>query len=106
MRRVSALLASFAAAVVALEGCGETVVKGTGGGSSESTTGSAPATSGTGGTGGTIVTTPADKVDLLMMIDNSRSMADKQLILALAVPDLLGRLVNPRCVDAAGQPAG
>jgi hypothetical protein len=28
-------------------------------------------------------------VDLLLAIDNSRSMADKQQILALAVPDLV-----------------
>lgn len=51
------------------------------------------------------------KIDLLLAIDNSRSMADKQQILALAVPDLLSSFVNPRCLDAkgnavAGQPAG
>jgi len=39
------------------------------------------------------------KIDLLFMIDNSSSMADKQSILALAVPDLVNRLVNPVCVD-------
>ena len=39
------------------------------------------------------------KIDLLFMIDNSSSMADKQAILALAVPDLVGRLVNPVCID-------
>jgi hypothetical protein len=42
---------------------------------------------------------PADKIDLLFMIDNSASMADKQALLKDAVPDLLTRLVNPRCVD-------
>ena len=42
-----------------------------------------------------------DKIDLLLAIDNSGSMADKQQILALAVPDLVKRLVNPRCVDPA-----
>jgi hypothetical protein len=41
----------------------------------------------------------ADKVDLLLVIDNSRSMADKQKILALAVPDLVESLVNPPCID-------
>jgi hypothetical protein len=48
-----------------------------------------------------------DKIDLLLMIDNSSSMHDKQEILAEAVPDLVNRLVNPLCVDAAGkeQPA-
>lgn len=40
-----------------------------------------------------------DKIDLLFMIDNSASMADKQLILADAVPDLVDRLTNPVCVD-------
>lgn len=43
-----------------------------------------------------------DKIDLLFMVDNSVSMADKQQILQAAVPDLVGRLVNPVCVDAAG----
>src|SRR5262249_36278540 len=33
---------------------------------------------------------------------NSRSMADKQQILALAVPDLVASLVNPRCRDSSG----
>ncbi|MBK8253670.1 MAG: hypothetical protein IPK82_13510 [Polyangiaceae bacterium] len=40
-----------------------------------------------------------DKIDLVLSIDNSRSMADKQAILALAVPDLVKGLVNPGCVD-------
>src|SRR3954470_5438843 len=40
-----------------------------------------------------------DKIDLLLMIDNSRSMADKQQILADAVPDLVKGLVIPKCVD-------
>jgi len=30
-----------------------------------------------------------DKIDLVLAIDNSRSMADKQQILAKAVPDLV-----------------
>jgi hypothetical protein len=41
-----------------------------------------------------------EAIDLLLMIDNSRTMADKQAILASAVPDLVERLVNPRCIDA------
>ncbi len=45
-----------------------------------------------------------DKIDLLLVIDNSRSMADKQEILKLAVPDLVQQLVNPACVDDAGMP--
>lgn len=43
-----------------------------------------------------------DKIDLLLAVDNSRSMADKQEILALAVPDLVEGLVNPACVDPTG----
>ncbi|MCL2725845.1 MAG: hypothetical protein FWD69_15565, partial [Polyangiaceae bacterium] len=40
-----------------------------------------------------------DKVDLLFMIDNSSSMADKQAILSQAVPQLLNGLLQPACVD-------
>jgi hypothetical protein len=39
-----------------------------------------------------------DKLDLLFMIDNSQSMGDKQRLLAAAVPQLVQRLVVPRCV--------
>lgn len=53
-----------------------------------------------------------DKLDVLLVIDNSPSMADKQAILGTAVADLLAVLLNPPCVDpqtgepAAEQPAG
>ena len=53
-----------------------------------------------------------DKIDLVLAVDNSRSMADKQAVLAMAVPDLLRGLVNPSCVDpasgapSASQPSG
>jgi hypothetical protein len=47
-----------------------------------------------------------DKVDLLFMIDNSRSMGDKQDYLVKAVPDLLSRLLTPSCLDASGNPNG
>ena len=43
------------------------------------------------------------KIDLLFMIDNSQSMDDKQSFLALAVPDLLGKLIDPICVDLNGR---
>ncbi|MGK3959100.1 hypothetical protein WMF01_00840 [Sorangium sp. So ce1667] len=46
--------------------------------------------------------TRIDKIDLLLAIDNSGSMADKQDILALAVPDLVASLVNPRCIHRTG----
>jgi hypothetical protein len=44
--------------------------------------------------------TAVDKIDLLFMIDNSISMADKQAILAEAVPLLVTRLITPLCVTA------
>ena len=44
-----------------------------------------------------------DKIDLLFMIDNSQSMGDKQELLAKAVPQLVDRLVVPRCVNSAGE---
>jgi len=48
----------------------------------------------------TVIPQPAiEKVDLLVMVDNSSSMADKQKILAAAVPDLVRGLVQPKCVD-------
>ena len=43
-----------------------------------------------------------DKIDLLFMIDNSQSMGDKQALLAKAVPQLVNRLVVPRCVNVDG----
>jgi len=43
-----------------------------------------------------------DKIDLLFMIDNSRSMGDKQELLAKAVPQLANRFIVPRCVDLKG----
>jgi hypothetical protein len=45
-----------------------------------------------------------DKIDLVLAIDNSRSMADKQAILAVTVPDLVNALVNPRCLLPDGTP--
>jgi hypothetical protein len=40
-----------------------------------------------------------NKIDLLFMIDNSSSMADKQEILGNAVPELVDRLIEPKCID-------
>ncbi|WP_237244232.1 MULTISPECIES: hypothetical protein [Sorangium] len=47
-----------------------------------------------------------DKVDLLFVIDNSGSMADKQQILRLATADLVSNIVNPICVNPSGVPVG
>jgi len=62
---------------------------------------------GTGGTGGTGAgggnpSKKVDKIDIVLAIDNSRSMADKQQILSLALSDLIESLTNPPCVDANG----
>src|SRR5688500_16182594 len=43
-----------------------------------------------------------DKVDLLLVIDNSMSMADKQQVLAPSVVKLVRDLTNPPCIDANG----
>ena len=48
--------------------------------------------------------TTSDKIDLLLVVDNSASMSDKQEILAASIPKLLGGLANPACVDADGVP--
>jgi hypothetical protein len=44
------------------------------------------------------------QIDILLVIDNSRSMADKQQILAVAVPDIVQGIVNPPCLDHDGKP--
>lgn len=82
------------------------------GGSTTAGTAGSPTTAGVY-TGGPI---PADngaqkevtKVDLLLAIDNSLSMSDKQRLFAKAIPELVQRLVNPPCVKGAtivSQPA-
>ena len=45
---------------------------------------------------------PITRLDVLLAIDNSASMADKQRILGDAVPKLVSRLVNPSCIDPNG----
>jgi hypothetical protein len=69
-------------------------------GNGASTGGSA---TGTGGAGGQRT---SGKLDLLFVIDDSLSMGDKQEVLVRPVPDLVQRLVNPRCVDTSGRPVG
>jgi hypothetical protein len=98
--RLSASSACLAAAclAVAFSGClDRTVVS------------SAPTTSTT--FTAALTQTAIDKVDLLVVIDNSASMGDKQAYLRAAVPDLVTRLVTPNCLlngsivgksDAAG----
>jgi hypothetical protein len=43
------------------------------------------------------------KVDLLLVVDNSISMSDKQSLLARSLPALVQGLTNPVCVDGEGQ---
>jgi len=43
-----------------------------------------------------------DKVDLLIAVDNSISMAEKQKLFAKTVPELLTRLVSPYCTTTRG----
>ncbi len=57
---------------------------------------------GSGGAGGALPLGPADKVDLLLVIDNSISMADKQEVLRDTLPELVEQLTNPGCVDGEG----
>lgn len=47
-----------------------------------------------------------NKLDLLMMIDNSISMDDKQQLLADAMQHLVDRLLHPRCLDELGALTG
>lgn len=100
-------------------GTGATGATSTGG--SSDTKGGEPAVAGSGGTyqGGAMPadgSTPAGgpippdtgpqaevgKVDLLIALDNSISMGEKQKLLARAMPELITRLVSPHCVAANG----
>ncbi len=47
--------------------------------------------------------TQTDQLDLLLVVDNSVSMADKQEIFAAALPDMIGELVSPPCVSPEGE---
>jgi hypothetical protein len=93
---------TLAAATVGA-GCGartglEVALAVDGGGGAPACTGAACACGPTAFVG--VVTRGAvGKIDLLLALDNSSSMADKQAILALAIPDLIVGLVNPRCLD-------
>jgi len=89
-------------------GAGGSTGSGTGGSTSSGTGGTGGSTSsGTGGStsSGTGGAPSGDKVDLLLVVDNSRSMADKQNVLASSVPEVIGTFANPRCVDGNGVPA-
>lgn len=96
----AAALGMMGGALLALAACDGNNGGGTGG-SGGSPTGGGD-TGGSGGSGGGGPAAKADKVDILFAIDNSRSMADKQEILSLALSDLLTGLANPPCLDDSG----
>lgn len=54
----------------------------------------------------TPLSAPSRKLDLLLMVDNSISMAQKQALLAQAIPYLMRRLTTPDCVDENGASLG
>jgi hypothetical protein len=72
----------------------------------------ASGSSGSSGAGGVVLYPPIDigaqktstKLDVLFVVDSSPAMADKHNILNLSLSSFLGRLVNPLCVDAQGNP--
>jgi hypothetical protein len=67
---------------------------------------------GTGNVGGEAsgivsqINTRTNKLDLLLMVDNSNSMAAKQAHLTDAIYYLIRRLTMPECVDATGKQLG
>jgi hypothetical protein len=97
--------AAYTAIAVAVAGCGRVA--------NDSTNNAAPHPGGVGADGSvgmtntfvdTISQHNVDKLDLLFMIQNSRSMADMQEVLKDAVPDLMLRLVSPNCMAPGGMP--
>ena len=48
--------------------------------------------------------TVSNKLDVLLVIDNSVSMGDKQAVLEATLPAFVKRLTNPLCVDARRKP--
>jgi hypothetical protein len=89
-------------ALAALAACdGSSVIGGGTGGSGTTSTGAGDTSTGTG----VVDMAKVNKVDIVVSVDNSRSMADKQEVLALALADLVQSLTNPLCVDGQGHPA-
>lgn len=72
---------------------GGTTSEGTGGGMGGEATG------GSGSAPIELTVSTIDSVDVLFVVDNSISMADKQALFVRAVPKLIERLVAPDCID-------
>jgi hypothetical protein len=96
MRSRNASLAGLTIlALAVVGGCSKTLtVAGSGGGGGNGGAG--------GGGGGSNACVNPSRMDLVLAIDNSRSMADKQALLSRAIPDLVEGLVNPPCYDPTG----
>lgn len=58
---------------------------------------------GGGGAGGGVPRAKTDKLDLLLVIDNSTTAEDTQALLTSLLPALLDRVGNPPCVTSAGE---
>jgi hypothetical protein len=99
MRRPSIWI-TLASTALALAACGNTVngTAAAGGGGNGSSSSATTAS----GTTSVPPQNKVDKIDLVLAIDNSRSMADKQQILSYALTDLVASLVNPACRDPNG----
>ncbi len=69
--------------------------------------GTSPIGAGTDGSGGEAPSSPtkkqADKVDIVVVIDNSRSMIEKQEILSQGISEFIEGLANPPCVSTSGK---
>lgn len=91
-------------AIFASVGCENTTPVGGSGTAGNGGNGTGGNGNGGNGTGGIPSIGDVDKVDLLFMIDNSRSMADKQEVIAAVLSDLVQSLVNPACIDTNGTP--
>ncbi|WP_434041235.1 MULTISPECIES: hypothetical protein [Sorangium] len=109
MPKLSRSLSSWVVlGAIALAGCQVEVSLGgvdasssSGGGSSGGTT----TGTGTGAGGWDAPQFTPDKVDLLFVVDNSGSMADKQEVLRLALADVVSGMTNPPCLEPSGLPA-
>jgi hypothetical protein len=74
------------------------------GGAADETGGGGGTSGGSAGAGGIGAQAHSSKLDVLLVIDNSVSMSDKQDVLEATLPAFLARLTNPLCVDANHQP--
>ena len=89
------------------DGSGSTSHTDGGGGGSHTDGGGGGTHTDGGGGGGNGNPLAETKVDLLFDIDNSASMGDKQALLIQAIPEIITRLVTPRCIGAStSQPTG